>query len=111
VTLDARAGANLPAVWCGWLLGHKPYPVRARAGVRYRWEEGEVCHLLWQLRRGRFRAAAAVVRPHRRVVHAWFRLTDPGPLVARAIYLGLRATKQRVSAPSDANESALVRPA
>lgn len=111
VTLDARAGANLPAVWCGWLLGHKPSPVRARAGLRYRWEEGEVCHLLWQLRRGRFRAAGAVVRPHRRVVHAWFRLTDPGPLVARAIYLGLRATKQRVSAPSDANESALVRPA
>jgi D-aspartate ligase len=112
VTLDARAGANLPAVWCGWLLGRKPYPVRARAGLRYRWEEGEVCHLFWQLRRGRLRAAAAVVRPHRRVVHAWFRLTDPGPLVARAIYLGLRATKQRVSArPSNANENALARSA
>jgi predicted ATP-grasp superfamily ATP-dependent carboligase len=112
ITLDATAGANLPALWCDWLLGRKPYPVRARSGFRYRWEEGEICHLLWQLRRRRFRAAAAVMRPHRRVVHAWFRLNDPGPLLARAVYLGLRALKERFSTRrSDSSETALTRPA
>jgi predicted ATP-grasp superfamily ATP-dependent carboligase len=112
VTLDARAGANLPTLWCDWLLGRMPYPVRARPGLRYRWEEGEICHLLWQLRRRRFRAAAAVVRPHRRVTHAWFRLTDPGPLVARAVYLGLRSANQMLSTRGgDSSESALARPA
>jgi predicted ATP-grasp superfamily ATP-dependent carboligase len=112
VTLDARAGADLPSVWCDWLLGRKPYPVRARPGVRYRWEEGELCHLLWQLRRRKFRAAAAVLRPHRQVAHAWFRLTDPGPLIARALYLGRRAAKERLSSRrSDSSESALARPA
>jgi predicted ATP-grasp superfamily ATP-dependent carboligase len=108
VTLDARAGANLPAIWCDWLLDRMPYPVQARPGVRYRWEEGELCHLFWQLRRRKFRAAASVLRPRRRVVHAWFRLTDPGPLVARALDLGLRAIKHRTSGGStEANENTL----
>lgn len=109
VTLDARAGANLPAIWCDWLLDRRPSSVRARPGVRYRWEEGELGHLLWQLRRRKFRAAASVLRPHRRVVHAWFRLTDPGPLVARAVYLGLRAIKNGTSGRStEANANTLV---
>jgi predicted ATP-grasp superfamily ATP-dependent carboligase len=112
VTLDARAGANLPALWCDWLLGRKPYPVRARPGLKFRWEEGEICHLFWQLRRGNFRAAAAVLRPHRRVVHAWFRVSDPGPLVARALFLGLRAARERLfSRRRDSSESVLVRAA
>jgi len=91
ITLDARAGANLAAVWCDWLLGGCPEPVLARPGVRYRWEEGELCHFAWQLRRARFRAAAAVLAPHRRVVHAWFRVRDPAPLFARALYLARRS--------------------
>jgi predicted ATP-grasp superfamily ATP-dependent carboligase len=33
VTLDARAGANLAAVWCDWLLGGRPEPVFARPGL------------------------------------------------------------------------------
>jgi predicted ATP-grasp superfamily ATP-dependent carboligase len=112
VTLDVRAGANLPAVWCDWLLGRRPYAVRARSGHRFRWEEGELCHLLWQLRRGKFRAAAAVLRPHRRVAHAWFRLTDPGPLVARALSLGVRAARERLARRrSNVTESSLARSA
>ena len=91
VTLDARAGANLAAVWCDWLLGGRPEPVFARPGFRYRWEEGELCHFAWQLRRGRLLAAAAVLAPHRRVVHAWFRVRDPGPLFARGLYLAWRS--------------------
>jgi predicted ATP-grasp superfamily ATP-dependent carboligase len=91
IALDVRAGANLAALWCDWLLGGSPTPVVARSAVRFRWEEGELCHLAWQFRRGRLRAAVAVLAPHRRVAHAWFRLRDPGPLLARALSLALRS--------------------
>jgi len=94
ITLDHRAGANLAAIWCDWLLGGRPIPVTASPGFRYRWEEGELCHFVWQLRRGRLRAAASVLLPHRRVVHAWFRVTDPGPLLARALQLALKRLQQ-----------------
>lgn len=90
ITLDDYAGANLAAVWCDWLLGREPLPVVAQPARRYRWEEGELCHLAWQLRRRRLRAATAVILPHRRVTHSWFRVTDPGPLVARALDLASR---------------------
>jgi predicted ATP-grasp superfamily ATP-dependent carboligase len=93
LSLVTTAGAPLPAIWCDWLLGRDPAPVVARAGVRYRWEDADARHLLWQLRRGRARAALAVARPHRHVVHAHFRLQDPAPLLARLLYMarsGLR---------------------
>jgi hypothetical protein len=90
ITLDDYAGANLAALWCDWLLGRDPPPVLAQAAKRYRWEEGELCHLAWQLRRGRFRAAFSAALPRRRVTHSWFRVTDPGPLVARGVDLAFR---------------------
>jgi predicted ATP-grasp superfamily ATP-dependent carboligase len=94
ITLDDYAGANLAAVWCEWLLGRDPLPVVAQPARRYRWEEGELCHLAWQLRHRRLRAATAVLLPHRRVTHSWFRVTDPGPLVARAVDLALRGRRK-----------------
>jgi predicted ATP-grasp superfamily ATP-dependent carboligase len=90
IALDADAGANLAAVWCDWLLGRDPAPVVAKPSRRYRWEEGDLCHLAWQLRHRRLRAAVSVLLPHRRVTHSWFRVTDPGPLVARGLDLALR---------------------
>lgn len=99
MALDARAGANLAAVWCDWLLGRDPSPVVARPGVRYRWEEGDLCHLAWQLRHLRFRAAASVLLPHRRVAHAWFRATDPAPLPARGLELAFKCCKRVVPSP------------
>jgi predicted ATP-grasp superfamily ATP-dependent carboligase len=98
MTLDHRAGANLAAIWCEWLLGGRPTPVTATPGFRYRWEEGELCHLAWQLRRGNLRAAASVLLPHRRVTRAWFRATDPGPVLARVLQLALKTFKHRVRA-------------
>jgi predicted ATP-grasp superfamily ATP-dependent carboligase len=95
ITLDHRAGANLAAIWCEWLLGGRPVPVTASPGFRYRWEDGELCHLAWQLRHGHVWAAASVLRPHRRVVRAWFRLTDPGPLLARGLQLGISGISKR----------------
>ena len=113
MTLDHRAGANLAAIWCEWLLGGRPIPVTATPGFRYRWEEGELCHLVWQVRRGRLRAAASVLLPHRRVVHAWFRVTDPAPLLARALRLPLKHVERtlRRDAPLVEREQLLPPPA
>lgn len=87
LTLADRAGAPLPVIWCEWLLDRKPAYAVARPGVRYRWEDADARHCIWQLRRRRFKPALAVLRPHRGVVHAYFRMLDPGPLVARIIYM------------------------
>jgi predicted ATP-grasp superfamily ATP-dependent carboligase len=89
--LAVRAGANLPAVWCDLLLGRDPPFAAARKGVRYRWEEGDLRHLLWQLRRGRIGAAASIARPSRNVAHAYFRLADPAPAAAGALQAVRRA--------------------
>jgi predicted ATP-grasp superfamily ATP-dependent carboligase len=98
ILLDADAGANLAAVWVDWLLGRDPAPVTARPAMRYRWEEGELCHFAWQLRHRRLRAAARVLLPHRRVTHAWFRASDPGPLFARGLNLvGRRRAYRRAA--------------
>jgi predicted ATP-grasp superfamily ATP-dependent carboligase len=94
IALDNYAGANLAAVWCDWLLGRNPLPVVAQPARRYRWEEGDLCHFAWQLRHRRLRAAVTAVLPHRRVTHSWFRVTDPGPLVARGVNLAFRGRRQ-----------------
>jgi predicted ATP-grasp superfamily ATP-dependent carboligase len=87
LALAIAAGANLPAVWVRWLLGETPAWCEARPGVHYRWEDADLRHLLWQARRGNLRAALAVLRPRRGAAHAYFRLDDPGPLVARVLEL------------------------
>jgi predicted ATP-grasp superfamily ATP-dependent carboligase len=87
MTLAVAAGANLPALWCDHVLGRRTgtQAHEARAGVHYRWEEGELRNALGHLRRGRLRAALAVLRPYRRVAHALFRIDDPAPLLARVL--------------------------
>lgn len=88
LALAIAAGADLPAVWCDHLLGRPARgPAAAHVGVRYRWEVGEALTVLTALRRGRLHDAVAPLRPYRRVVHPEFRVTDPGPLAARAIAL------------------------
>jgi predicted ATP-grasp superfamily ATP-dependent carboligase len=96
LALAVAAGANLPALWIDHLCGRQPVsPPPARAGVRYRWEDAELATVVWQLRRGRPRAAAAALRPRRRIVHAHFRRTDPGPLLARAVHAVKRAARRK----------------
>jgi predicted ATP-grasp superfamily ATP-dependent carboligase len=82
--LAIRAGAPLPSIWCDWLLGEPAAPSEARPGVRYRWEDAEARNVLHLFRTGRIREAASVMRPHAGTAHAYFRLGDPAPLVARA---------------------------
>ena|SRR5918996_1558587 len=93
--LAVAAGADLPCIWLESLSGADPVRVEPRVGVRYRWEDADLAHFLWQLRRRRLGAAVHVVRPRRHVVHAHFRLADPAPLAARLV--GLARRRQRVA--------------
>jgi predicted ATP-grasp superfamily ATP-dependent carboligase len=97
MTLAIRAGANLPAIWADSVLGRTGGYVEARPGTPYRWEDAELLHFTWQLRRGHLRRAAGVLRPRRHVAHAHLELTDPGPFVARTLRLG-RVAAGRVRA-------------
>jgi predicted ATP-grasp superfamily ATP-dependent carboligase len=91
MALALHAGANLSAVWLERLQGREVTRVVARPGIRYRWEEGDARHFIWQARHRRLRAAARVLRPHRRVVHACFERDDPAPLAAAMLDLSRRA--------------------
>ncbi len=99
LALAAAAGAPLAATWCDWLLHREARDgdrlVRARAGVRYRWEDGDLRHLAWQLRHRHLRAALRPLRPRRGVAHAHIQLGDPLPLLARVAYLSKRALGTR----------------
>ncbi len=88
LALAIAAGANLPAIWVGLLQGERRPPVVARAGLHYRWEEGEVRALLRAVVAGRSDELMAVLRPQRHTAWAFTRALDPGPLVARTIVLG-----------------------
>jgi predicted ATP-grasp superfamily ATP-dependent carboligase len=94
LALAIRAGADLPRIWCGWLLGERPEPVRARPGISYRWEDAELRRFLWELRGGRLRAAAAVARPRAATTHPLLHWDDPAPVLAQAIGLGNRAIRR-----------------
>lgn len=95
LALAIAAGVDLPLLWVESLAGRDPQLREPRVGLRYRWEDAELAHLAWQLKRGHLRAAARVARPRRRVVHAHFRLRDPGPFVARLVELARRRGRLR----------------
>jgi predicted ATP-grasp superfamily ATP-dependent carboligase len=86
MALAIEAGANLPALWCDYALQRREISSRgARVGIHYRREDADIRYALAQLCSGHLRSAAAVLRPRRGVVHAYFRLDDPAPLVARLL--------------------------
>jgi predicted ATP-grasp superfamily ATP-dependent carboligase len=90
LALASRAGAPLAVLFCECLLGRSPAPVTARPGVRYRWEDADLRYALTRFRNRRYRDALAALRPRRDVAHAYFRLIDPGPMLARALLLSGR---------------------
>jgi FAD-dependent urate hydroxylase len=96
LALAARAGAPLAVLWCDALLGPAARAPRiARAGVRYRWEEGEARNFAVLARRGSWLPAIAVLCPHRRCAHADFSPDDPAPLAARALLAARRVLAGR----------------
>lgn len=88
--LAVAAGVNLPALHCRTALGYEPQQVqRARVGVRYRWVEGDVRHILGALRDGDVDAGGAwrALRPRRATAHSVVSLTDPLPALTRLAYV------------------------
>jgi len=107
MALASAAGAPLAAIWCDWLLGRNSQsdrdpvrPVQALAGYRYRWEDGDLRQLAWQMRRGNYLAAAVTALPRRHVTHAHFQLADPLPLALRGLHLAEKAMRRTDRAPS-----------
>jgi predicted ATP-grasp superfamily ATP-dependent carboligase len=99
LALALAAGANLPAIWCDHVLGRRSVAARSgRPGHRYRWEEGELKYVVWHVRRGKLRGLSPL-RPYRRVVHAYFQLRDPAPLVAQALLLTMKGMRKPKKAP------------
>lgn len=95
MALALGAGANLPGIWCRYLLGEVIAPIRARPGVHYRWLESDL--------RARRELAASARPPRRGVVHPYFQASDPGPAIARALELtqtGAAKLRRRPSSQS-----------
>jgi predicted ATP-grasp superfamily ATP-dependent carboligase len=111
MTLCEGAGANLAAIWCDRVLGRSSDASPAQPGVWYRWEDADARHFLRRLRAGQVRQAAAVLRPRRHVVHALFRIADPGPLAARLAYMAAAPLRRRKrGGPADDARGAEARP-
>lgn len=84
--LAVAAGANLAAIWCQIVSGKRPPAmVRARAGVFYRWIEGDLRHLASRVRSGMLSPGRALLelRPRRGAAHSTESLRDPKPMLAR----------------------------
>ncbi len=113
MSVATAAGIPLAALWCGWLLGHRPpRPAPAAVGIRYRWGEADISNALWQLRRGAWLGALEALRPQKAVTHPYLRFSDPGPAAARAIELTLKTwnaqTHGRVRAPGSVSSETAV---
>jgi len=90
--LTLNAGPNLPAIACDAAQGRVGKLVRAKLGVRYRWMEGDVRHLVNGWRAGRISATEALRAscPHRRTAHSSESLLHPAPTVERLKYVALK---------------------
>ncbi len=91
IMLAAKAGANLPGIYCDLLRGaSRSGIVRARPGVFYRWLEADIRYVTSGLRSKRLNAGEAIrlLRPRRGAAHGGAEsLTDPGPMFARLRYI------------------------
>ena len=97
-TLALAAGVNLVGIWCDLVSGRLVSPVRAPAGVFYRWLAGDLRHMRWALRERKLTwEGVASYRPHRRTAHGTESLRDLGPTVARIRFHLDRARSARTS--------------
>lgn len=94
ISLATHAGVNLPDLAARLDAGEAPpsTTVRAPAGVRHRWVEGDLRHVAAGLRSGDLsaRQAAAILRPGRGTVHPDLHWRDPRPTLARLRYASRR---------------------
>ncbi len=96
ISLAVHAGVNLPDLAARLSAGQAPpaATLRAPAGVRHRWMEGDLRHVATGVR-GRdltVREAAAVLRPRRGTVHPDLVWSDLRPTLARLGFAARRVT-------------------
>lgn len=84
--LAVKAGLNLPTIYVNALRGVDQQIPTPRLGVRYRWLEGDLRHVVAGLRSGRLTPAKAAraLAPHRGTAHSTESLLDAGPMLSRA---------------------------
>ncbi len=82
--LALAAGLNLPAIHIAALRGEVQDIPSARVGVRYRWIEGDVRHVVSEVRRRRLTTwqALGALAPHRGTAHS-MAARDPAPTLRR----------------------------
>lgn len=83
--LAVAAGVNLPAIFCDLLNGRPARRGRGAAGVTFRWAEGDLRHVVSQVRAKAMGPGDALgaLRPRRGVAHPVESLRDRGPMLAR----------------------------
>jgi predicted ATP-grasp superfamily ATP-dependent carboligase len=94
ISLAAAAGVPLAALWCDVLTGTAGEAPHAIPGIRYRWEDAEFKHMVWQARHGGGRAAREVLERHDHVQRAFFEPRDPLPSIARLADLTSTAARR-----------------
>lgn len=104
--LALASGIDPVAAYCDLLRGDAVAPARARAGVFFRWIEGDLRSLLHDVGAGRVGTMAAIreIAPRRGAVHSYESWRDPGPLLTRVRY----AVRRRRARRSAAGEHRLV---
>jgi hypothetical protein len=95
--LALASGINPVAAYCDLLRGEYTRPARARAGVFFRWVEGDVRSVVHGLTRGELGALIAIraLLPRRGAVHGYESWRDPGPLWMRVRYAARRVRRGR----------------
>lgn len=83
--LAVSAGVNLAAIHCDLVRGGAAVRRRGRPGVTFRFTEGDLRHVVSQVRAKAMSPGEALraLRPRRGVAHPVESLRDPGPLLAR----------------------------
>ncbi len=99
--LALAAGVNLVGIYCDLIRGEDVQPVQARAGVFYRWLDGDLRSIWTSFRSNSLstRAAAGALMPRRASAHSVESLRDPAPMLLRARAL-LARKRTRTSARS-----------
>jgi hypothetical protein len=95
--LAVSAGVNPVRAYCALVLGAPVPLLRGRAGVRYRWWEGELRHVIRHRRRGQPILATGLRELRSIRVPSARPPLDPGPTVTRLRY-ALNQRRQRMGA-------------
>lgn len=87
--LAVAAGANLAALQADLLLGKAPPSklVRGRSGVRYRWIDGDLRHMVGLLKQGRVWPAVDTLVPRANTTHSIWSWRDPMPGLLRTKFM------------------------